>query len=100
MQRGVHTELSFDSSATHKDGRRSAARYGSAGLADPGAAPDGRTRDPAPRARPYSAEKALALVIDMNLSKCQYQLMRKSAKSQGADKLYPAYDRVTKAKVA
>ena len=50
--------------------------------------------------RPYTAEKALALVIDMNLSKCQYQLMRKSAKSQGADKLYPAYDRVTKAKVA
>ena len=50
--------------------------------------------------RPYTAEKALALVIDMNLSKCQYQLMRKSAKSQGADKLYPPYHRVAKAKVA
>ena len=47
--------------------------------------------------KPYTAEEALALLVDMDLSKAKYVLMRESAKEHQCQ-IYPAYCRVTEAK--
>ena len=47
--------------------------------------------------QPYTPEEALALFIDLGLSKAQYLLLRKEAKARGAD-IYPSYTRVRRSK--
>ena len=55
---------------------------------------------PTPASSRYSAEEALGLMVDMDLTKSQYQTMQQSAKLEKGLKLYPSYDAVAKAKSA
>lgn len=46
----------------------------------------------------YSAEEALALMVKMNLTKEQYQIMKNSSKSKGYN-IYPSYNKVRESKM-
>ena len=94
-------ELVFSAaSSVRQEGRRSAAR-----LVEAAGSPRRGQQLVAQRAAalappvPYTAEKALALLVDMDLSKGKYNMMRYSAKNQQCS-IYPEYRHVAKAKAS
>ena len=102
LRRHSSRELVFAAaSATYQEGRRSAGRLveavGSPVRGPPLAAALSSAEKSGPR--PYTPEEALALLVDLGLSKSQYVSLQQQAKHRGAD-LYPTYDRVRQAKAA
>ena len=88
-------------SATYQEGRRSACRLlgaVSCPVRGPPLAAALSTAGPSV-VQPYSPEEALALLVDLGLTKAQYVSMQQEAKRRAAP-IYPIYNRVSEAKSA
>ena len=92
-------ELVFSAAAAvHQEGRRRAARLlEEAGSPRRGSLLVSRAAETPEPHGSYTAAEALALMVDLDLTKAQYTSLRLSAEKRGC-KLYPAYNRVVKAK--
>ena len=102
-RRHCSEELVFSAaSAVHQTGRRKAARL-MAAAGSPSRGPrlaEQLDSLATPACSRYSAEEALGLMVDMDLTKSQYKTMQQSAKFEKGDRLYPPYNAVAKAKSA
>ena len=96
-------ELAFSAaSAVRRAGRRKAAQLVEA-AGSPRRGPGLAAQlgpQPVPAAPAYTNEEALALMIDLDLTKAQYTDLQQSAKRDKGSKLYPPYNPVAKAKSA
>lgn len=92
-------ELVFSAaSAVHQEGRRRAARLlEEAGSPGRGGLLVSRAAETPEPHHSLTTEEALAVTVDLDLTKAQYSNMRLTAEEHGC-KLYPAYKRVAKAK--
>ena len=100
-QQGSSELLFAATSAMHQEGRRTTAQLVEA-VSSPGRGPllaDKLAKAEAQQLRPYTPEEALATLVDLDLSKAQYERLRLGAIEHGAD-LYPSYHRVLQAKAA
>ena len=88
-------------SATYQEGRRSAGRLVEA-AGSPVRGPHlaaALSAGPSAPPQPYTVEEALAMLVDLSLTKAQYVTMQQGLRHRGAD-MYPVYDRVRQAKAA